>query len=571
MISQAHNISIDQIISANPQISDPNSLQVGQQICIPTNTVTNSTGNAGTAESREILTYLYGGTSDYYLNLLSKTQNSIKTVSPDFFEISNEGNLLLASPDKLNASFIQNLHEQGIKVIPFITNHWNRTIGNISLDNRENLSNQIVSVVNQYGLDGINIDIENVTEQYRLQYTDFVRLLRQKLPSDKIISVAVAANPKGWTIGWHGSYDYKALSDYADYLMIMAYDESYQGSPEGPVASSSFLNASIQYALNQGVPQSKIVVGIPFYGRYWKVGDAIGGIGIAGVDVENLLKNYTSNSRFDDATNSAYAEVTINPGQPEPIIWGGRTLTAGTYHIWYDNEDATKYKLSTINSYNLKGVGSWTLGQEIPAIWDFYTQALNSETDTSVPQPTPAPQPTPEPVPEIPVPNNQKIINALKEAGDPRAVATTTQLTRGETAVALAKLANLSPDLSSNAPYNDISTYWGRGYINALYNKDVLKDFIGNTFSPSKTVTKEDIASMMEKILNLPSLTNLPKLSFKDLATNRWSYNAIAKLYYLNLIQGFNKNFFEPTAAMTVNDIAKIMDTANSYGYNFKS
>lgn len=47
----------------------------------------------------------------------------------------------------------------------------------------------------------------------------------------------MAANPKGWTTGWHGSYDYKSLAEYADYLMIMAYDESWNGSSEGPVAS----------------------------------------------------------------------------------------------------------------------------------------------------------------------------------------------------------------------------------------------------------------------------------------------------------------------------------------------
>lgn len=55
------------------------------------------------------------------------------------------------------------------------------------------------------------------------------------MPNNKTISIAVAANPYGWTTGWHGSYDYMKLSEYSDYLMLMAYDESYNGGSVGPV------------------------------------------------------------------------------------------------------------------------------------------------------------------------------------------------------------------------------------------------------------------------------------------------------------------------------------------------
>lgn len=366
-ISQIYGVNLSEVISINPSLSDPNNLQIGQEICIP------KTNNQSIRES---LSYLFGGTTTDYLNYLSVTKNSITTVCTDSFELLDDGNLLIVPSNKLNADFIKTLQQQGIKVTPFLSNNWDRTLGFTALDNRESLSSQIAESVINYNLDGVNIDIENVTEQYRTQYVDFMRLLREKLPN-KIVSIAVAANPNGWTKGWHGSYDYKALSEYCDYLVIMAYDESYQGSAEGPVSSSSFFNRSIQYALNQKVPKEKIVVGIPFFGRYWKIGNASGGIGIADIDIKNLLLNYASTSRFDETTKSAFAEVTINTDESEPIIWGGRKLTAGTYHIWYDNEESTKYKLEVINNNSLRGVGSWALGQENPSIWDFYTKVLN--------------------------------------------------------------------------------------------------------------------------------------------------------------------------------------------------
>ncbi len=371
-IAQIYGASLSKIIDANPNIEDFNNLKENQEICIPTDTI-----GSMPAQTRESLVYLFGGTTGEYLNAISITKNSIKTICTDSFEVSEDGNLIIAPEFKLNERFIESVHEMNIKITPFLTNNWDRASGFAALDNRENLSNQLLQAVQDYNLDGVNIDIENVTEKYRAQYVDFIRMLREKLPENKTISVAVVANPSGWTTGWHGSYDYKTLSEYSDYLLVMAYDESYQGSEEGPVSSSSFFKRSIEYALNEGVPKDKIVAGIPFFGRYWKEGQGVGGLGIADIDVENLLANYTSNSTFDEATKSAFANVIITPQEPEPEIFGSRKLTAGIYNIWYDNQESTRYKLETINDYDLKGVGAWALGQEIPEIWDFYTDVLN--------------------------------------------------------------------------------------------------------------------------------------------------------------------------------------------------
>jgi len=325
------------------------------------------------------LTYLFGATSDQYLDMLSKTQDSITVICPDYFDIDENGNLILANTEKLNQQFIDTVHRKGIRIVPFLSNHFDRELGITALNNRDELSDQIAGAVERYGLDGVDINIENVTHEHRDIYTDLARLLREKLPRDKVVSSAVAANPNGFTIGWQGSYDYKSLSSYCDYLMIMNYDESYYGSVEGPVSGRNFFERSIQYAISQEVSKGKIVVGIPFYGRYWKQGENIGGIGLAGRDVEFLLANYESTNYFDMETQSAHAVVTIKPSDIEPEIWGGRKLSAGTYSIWYDSPEATKYKLQIINRFDVLGAGSWSLGQEILSIWDFYTQTLNRQ------------------------------------------------------------------------------------------------------------------------------------------------------------------------------------------------
>lgn len=135
------------------------------------------------------------------IEYVNQTNNALDTVSPSYFNIREDGSLKL---NYLSSYFIKSMHDRGIKVVPFLSNHWNRTAGINALQNVESLSTQIADYIEEYNLDGVNVDIENVTHEQRDQYTEFVRLLREKVPAHKEISVAVAANPNNWQVGWHG-------------------------------------------------------------------------------------------------------------------------------------------------------------------------------------------------------------------------------------------------------------------------------------------------------------------------------------------------------------------------------
>ena len=246
-------------------------------------------GNLKISNANKIsMVYLYGNYD--YISLVNRNDNAVNVVSPSYFDLDDSGNLSLNYVDK---TLIKEMHSKSIKVTPFLSNHWDRNKGRAALSNSEQLVNDLVYVINQYNLDGINIDIENVTEKDKENYIELVRLLRSKLPEEKTVSVAVAANPNNYKNGWQGSYDYEKLAQYADYLMIMAYDEHYEGGTEGSVASKSFIENSIKYAL-QRVSAEKIVVGLPFYGRYWKNGSSSGGYCVTLNKIQSLINEYNS-------------------------------------------------------------------------------------------------------------------------------------------------------------------------------------------------------------------------------------------------------------------------------------
>ncbi|MFC4322469.1 LysM peptidoglycan-binding domain-containing protein [Litchfieldia salsa] len=363
-IAKRFNTTVDALRSMNHLTST--TVSVGQTLRLPV-----------TASTVLNLGYLYFGNTKEYVNTVNGTNQAINVVSPSYFDINTDGSLKLTY--QLDPAFIESMHQQGIRVVPFLSNHWNREIGRAMLQNKEQAAQQIADAIAKYNLDGVNVDLENITDADRANFTEFVRLLRLKIPTEKEVSVAVAANPNGWNTGWHGAYDYNSLSKYADYLMIMSYDESYHGGDPGPVASLPWVERSIQYAINQGVARDKIVMGMAHYGRYWIEGLDFGGFGISNSKIEELLTKYEHTLVFDETSQSVKATVIIKAEDPVTFV-SGSNLTPGTYTIWFENAESVTQKLALVAKYEIRGVGNWSLGQENTNIWTSFTTSMPATT-----------------------------------------------------------------------------------------------------------------------------------------------------------------------------------------------
>ncbi|WP_052712208.1 glycosyl hydrolase family 18 protein [Domibacillus indicus] len=331
-------------------------------------------------DGKYVMAYLYNGKPDGsyvdYIEKVDQATGTLHEVSPFYFSLDEEGSL---NQDIVSEEFVDEMHARNIKVVPFLSDGWDTEKARAALENREELTDEIASEVEEYELDGVNMDIEYVTEKDRSSYTELVKLLRSKLPEEKIVTVAVPANPEGWTSGWHGAYDYAELAKYTDYLMLMTYDEHFQDHEKsGPVASLSFVEKSIEYALSQEVSPEKLVLGIPFYGRLWNEDGSIRGIHVPLNMVNEIVESYNGEITYDEEQQSARAVFSI-PADEEPITVEWTALTPGRYTLWFENEQSIKAKLALIEKYNLKGAGNWSLGLEEAQTWDFYKEALNKE------------------------------------------------------------------------------------------------------------------------------------------------------------------------------------------------
>ncbi len=494
---------------------------------------------------RYAMSYVFFGTYSQQLEYISVTQGSLGVISPSYFNLDSSGQLEKVS---ISDDFIESVHQQGMKVVPFLSNHWDREGGIAALQNREALAEQLYQVIMANHLDGINVDIENVSEKYRDEYTDLVRLLREKLPADREVSVAVAANPDGWTLGWHGSYDYKALGEIADHLFVMAYDEHYQGGEAGPVASLSFAESSVQYAL-QSVPAEKIVLGLPFFGRIWSEDGEVSGVGVSCQRVESIVARYNAEVSYDRGFRSPKAEFTVT--EADSLVINGQTMKPGRYVIWFENSNSLKEKLALVDKYKLKGAGSWALGQETVDVWDYFSLWLNGKYFEDIAGHFAA----------------DAILSSAEKGYmvgvSHTAFAPEEAMTRAQAAAICARILNLSEEPS---PFFDTKGHWAEKQIGAMTKAGLIFGYEDGSFRPDTEMTRGEVAALLYRVIGAEYEGEVS--SFPDVKPEHWSYEEITALAGKNILSGFPDGTFRPEKYLTRGEMAYLIPKIESQTKN---
>lgn len=132
----------------------------------------------------------------------------------------------------------------------------------------QKLANSILDLVDEYDFDGVDMDWEHprTDGNSKTQYTTLLKYLREGLNKrNKLLTAAVLSgvNPEGGVLWDAAGHTDEALS-YLDWINVMAYD----GGDGDRHSSYNFALHSANYWLkNRNLPKSKVVLGLPFYGR----------------------------------------------------------------------------------------------------------------------------------------------------------------------------------------------------------------------------------------------------------------------------------------------------------------
>ena len=315
-------------------------------------------------------------TWDYYSEYASAPDRSgttidgVNVVSPAFFYIDENGNFE-ENIGSNGENYIQWAHNNGYKVWPMVSN---AVAANESLDIvsrimnsytlRKELIENIVNACVEYGLDGINIDFENMKSEDKDMYSRFIIELTPRLKEIGMVTSVDVTAPDG-SDTWSLCFDRHVLGDVADYIIFMAYDQNGVSSTKpGTNAGYNWIQLNLRKFLQtEEIEPEKLILAVPFYTRLWTTNSAGELIDKTTVSMKNISSVIPEGTqiKWDDELKQNYAEFT-----------DGDNIN----QIWIEDVDSLKAKISLIKENNLAGVASWEKDMETDDVWQMFKTEL---------------------------------------------------------------------------------------------------------------------------------------------------------------------------------------------------
>jgi spore germination protein YaaH len=254
-------------------------------------------------------------------------------------------------------------HTHNVKVFATLTNlpeegTWDSDRVERILKTKQTRAKHILDIVNKLNamnFDGLTIDYESVDASKENKFSLFIEELANALHKDnKLLSVSLHPKRLG-DEGLGGFQDWRQLSQFADQMTIMAFDEHYDEGSAGPVASLPWQEKILSYADSQNVPADKIYLGIPLFGYDWNHDNTDAATGLTYADVQNLVQKTNAAVKWNDEYESPYFLYIEN----------------GDHHeVWFENAESIKAKLDFAKRIGIAGISFWRLGDEDPKVWE---------------------------------------------------------------------------------------------------------------------------------------------------------------------------------------------------------
>ena len=298
----------------------------------------------------------------------------INVISPSSFQISAENLGVEKKALPIKASFYNSLtrkymswaRENGYDVWPIYKTDFSLSTSDSFLNNytaRQTAVKYLTDYACEYLIDGINIDFENVYERNRHLVTKHARELAIAMHELGLIVSVDITRKEPTSANWSMCYNRDALSDNTDYIMLMAYDEYYASSKTaGSVASLDWTRQSIERTLSE-VPAAKLVLGIPFYMRYFETQNG----------KVTSTKAISMQTAYELINSNDVTYTYMEDDQQYKISWqkNGKNCV-----FWLENTDTIAKRVSLANEYSLAGVASWRRGLEISKVWEIISRKL---------------------------------------------------------------------------------------------------------------------------------------------------------------------------------------------------
>ncbi len=298
----------------------------------------------------------YGGNEK--LDELAAVAKGMNVIAPTWFSLSdNNGNFQSFAQQ----SYVDRAHELGLEVWGVLDNFNYRLNNGADVNSakifssttvRNYLINGLIDEALSYGLDGINVDLEEIDTSYGEDYVQFMREMSIACrEAGLVLSVDIPV-----PFHYNAHYDFKELGAVSDYVIIMGYDEHGVGSSQaGSVASLDYVTQGLVNT-TEVVDSAKVINALPFYTRLWTTeGVSVSSRAYGMTATNGLISDYGMTVVWDEESNQNYASAEKNGVK---------------YEMWIEDTTSILAKVNMMKKYNIGGAAAWRLGFEKADIWE---------------------------------------------------------------------------------------------------------------------------------------------------------------------------------------------------------
>lgn len=295
---------------------------------------------------------------------MTAEMTGVNVISPTWFSVTDETGTIssLASAD-----YVKLAHEAGREVWGLIDNFneaFDETTDLAYASVRSRIIEQLLAEAASCGMDGINVDFENLKEAGIPHYLQFLRELTSAAHAQNLVVSVDTPVPQAYTM----YYQRGEQARFVDYMIVMAYDEHFAGSEEaGSVSSLPFVQQAVE-EMTRVMPADQVICGIPFYTRVWteKFGQSAITSEVLGMDG---AKNYAKENQMTETWD-------VSLGQNVATV----ETSDARYTIWMEDEQSMEEKLKVIQSADLAGVAEWKLGFECADVWSLISKYIETNS-----------------------------------------------------------------------------------------------------------------------------------------------------------------------------------------------
>lgn len=270
--------------------------------------------------------------------------------------------------------------EHRTKVLVAIKNFDNENIDNL-IANQQSSSrfiNQVVDVVEEADLDGVNVDFEYFTDsdfptfKYFNRFLNDLNIALKKSDPTFLLSIDINAT----AVLSDRAYDMVKIGEVVDQVIIMGYDYSRAPSTRAGHVAPLYAPAD-GYSLDQSVksltgrvPAEKIILALPFYGYEWQTTSTR--FQSPTIEHTGALATYGRVQKLIESRN----DIELHWDETAAAPWLTYYQSGAIKQIYYEDERSWATKLAYVQDHKLLGVGIWALGydgDDAGALWKSLT------------------------------------------------------------------------------------------------------------------------------------------------------------------------------------------------------